>query len=152
MTPRKTRMSRSSRLGSGRTKAAATSRGRAAAVSAMDRAPGVDPDPLPRQEEGHGGLLRDPEPTDEIDGKIGAKKHTLQGVADEVGAEERAEKRERVHPRPQRVRLAPRSGDVLDQDVLRADRQRYLAAGREAVRLAGELDPAEPHHAVAHDG
>src|SRR2546422_9496866 len=139
MTPRKTRMSRSSRLGSGRTRVAVSSRGRAAAASAMDRAPGVDPDPLPRQEEGHGALLRDPETTDEIDGKIGAKKHALQGVADEVGAEERAEKRERVHPRPQRVRLAPRSGDVPDQDVLRADGQRHLGAGREAVRLAGEL-------------
>src|SRR6058998_3695272 len=116
MTPRKTRMSRSSRLGFGRPRAAATSRGRAAAASAMDRAPGVDPDPLPRQEEGHGALLRDPETADEIDWKIGAKKRALQDVADEVGAEERAKERERVHPRPQRVRLAPRSGDVRDQD------------------------------------
>src|SRR5713101_196860 len=80
MTPRKTRMSRSSRLGSGRTRAAATSPGRAAAASAMDRAPGVDPDPLPRQEDGHGALLRDPETTDEIDRKIGAKKHVLQAI------------------------------------------------------------------------
>src|SRR3989442_16035814 len=87
MTPRKTRMSRSSRLGSGRTRAVATSRERAAPASAMDRAPGVDPDPLPRQEEGHGAPLRDPATTDEIDREIGGEQHAPQGGADEGGAE-----------------------------------------------------------------
>src|SRR3989454_6719409 len=152
MIPMKARMSRSWRLGSGRTTVAATSRERVAAASAMDRAPGVDPDPLSRQAKRYGALLRDPQPADEIDRKIGAEEHTLQGVAGQVGAEERAEERERVHPRPQGVRLTPGPGGVLDHDVLRADRQRHLGAGGEAVRLAGELDPAEPYHAVMYHG
>src|SRR5882724_7059075 len=148
MTPMKTRMSRSSGLASGRT-TAATSADRVTAASVMDRAPGVDPDPLPRQEQRQRALLRDPQAADEIDRQVGAEEHAVHGFADEVGAEERAEERDRLHARAQRVRLAP--GGVLDQDVLRADRQRHLGAGGEAVRLAGELDPAEPHRAVPDD-
>src|SRR3989442_9658749 len=113
MIPMKARMSRSSRLGSGRTTVSATSRERVAAASAMDRAPRVDPDPLSRQAKRYGALLRDPQPADEIDRKIGAEEHTLQGVAGQVGAEERAEERERVHPRRRVFGSLPRPGASL---------------------------------------
>src|SRR2546422_4685986 len=97
----KTRMSRSSRLASGRTPAP-TSTERAPAASAMERAPRIDPDPLSRQAQRQRALLRDPQAADEIDRQVSAKKHALHGVADEVGAEEGAEERERFHPCAQR--------------------------------------------------
>src|SRR6266571_6949365 len=125
MTPMKTRMSRSSRLGAGLT-AAPVSSTRAAAASAMDGAPGVDPDALARQDADEGALLGDVEPADEIDGQVGAQERP-RGFGDEVGAEERAEEREGLHAHSHVIRRS--GGSLLDHDVLRTDGQRDLGAG-----------------------
>src|SRR2546421_12746735 len=118
MTPMKARMSRSSRLDSGRT-AVATSAPRATAASAMDRVPGIDPDPLRRQEGRQLTLLRDRQPANEVHREIGAKERSVHGVGHDVGTEERAQEREGVHPDPHDVGLAAWGG--LDQDVFRTD-------------------------------
>src|SRR5258706_15016712 len=95
MTPMKARMSRSSRLDSGRT-VAATSAPRAPTASAMDRVPGIDPDPLRRQDSRQLALLRDRPPADEVNRKIGAQEPPVHRVGHQVGPEEGAEERERV--------------------------------------------------------
>ena len=104
----KTRMSRSSRLGASQT-AAPVSSTRAAAASAMDGAPGVDPDALARQDADERALLGDVEPADEIDGQIGAQERPRGRLGDEVGAEERAEEREGLHAHSHGIR---RRGDA----------------------------------------
>src|SRR5215468_9444709 len=93
MTPMNRRMSRSSRLGAGLTRAT-VSAPRAAAASAMDGAPGVDPEALWRQDADEGALLGDVEAADEIDGQVGAQERPGGRVGDQVGAEERAQERE----------------------------------------------------------
>src|SRR5437667_11913689 len=148
MTPMKSRMSRSSRLDSGRTIAATVS-ARASVASAMDGAPGVDPDPIRRQEDRQHALLADSPATDQVDGKVGAEEHAVTRVADQVGAEERAQERERVDAQGECVGLD--CATLVNYDVLGPDRQRHLGAGGEAVELAGELGVPEPDRAVAHD-
>src|SRR6266849_2006447 len=106
MTPMKRRMSRSSRLASGRT-IAATSSPRVSAASAMDGAPRVDADPGRRQEHREHALLGDSPAPDQVDGKVGADEHALWRIADEVGAEERAQERERVHAHREGIGLDP---------------------------------------------
>src|SRR5207253_3262424 len=148
MTPMKRRMSRAARLDSGRTIAATVS-ARASVASAMDGAPGVDPDPIRRQEDRQHALLADSTATDQVDGKVGAEEHAVARVADQVGAEERAQERERVDAQSEGVGLG-RSA-LVDHDVLGPDRQRHLGAGGEAVDLAVERGAPESHRAVAHD-
>src|SRR2546426_12732208 len=101
MATMKRRMSRSSRLASGRTVAATSSPPRARAASAMNRAPGIDPDPVPRQEHRQRALFRDPHPADEIRGDVGAEEHALHALTDQVRSKERPEEREPVDARPQ---------------------------------------------------
>src|SRR4029453_14426768 len=125
MTPMKARMRRSSRLSSGRTTAAATSR--TAAASAMERAPRVHADPLPRHGERQDALLGDPPPAHQVHREVGADEHVPERLAHEVGAEERPQERKRVDPPREGLPLIP--GDVLDHDVLRTDRALALGAG-----------------------
>src|SRR5262245_64274150 len=93
MTPMKRRMSRSSRLGAGLT-SAPTSPPRAAAASAMDGAPGIDPQALGQQDADEGALLGDVEAAHEIDGQVGAQERSRGRGGHQVSAEERAQERE----------------------------------------------------------
>src|SRR5262249_14239871 len=104
MAAMQSRMSRSSRLACGRT-TAPTASARASAASAMDRAPGIDADPIRRQEHRDHALLGDAAAADRLDRKVGAQEYPVGDIADEVGAEERAEERERVHACRERVGL-----------------------------------------------
>src|SRR5882672_8251259 len=149
MTPMKRRMSRSSRLDSGRT-IAVTWSARPSAASAIDGAPGVDPDPFGWQEHREHALLRDAAPPDQVDWKVGAQEDSCRRVAGEVGPEERAQEGERVHAHGQSVRLAPAA--VVDHDVFRSDGEGHLRPGGEAVDVARELGVAEPDRPVPHDG
>src|SRR5438445_8911296 len=118
MTPMKSRMSRSSRLDSGRTIAATVS-ARASVASAMDGGPGVDPDPIRRQEDRQHALLADSPAADQVDRKVGAQEHAVARVADQVGAEERAQERERLDAQGERVGLGRAA--LADHDVLGPD-------------------------------
>src|SRR5258705_4850450 len=131
MTPMKSRMSRSSRLGAGLTVAPVSST-RAAAASAMDGAPGVDPDALARQDADERALLGDVEPADEIDGQVGAQERPRGRVGDEVGAEERAEEREGLHAHSHGIRQSGRR--LLDHDVLRASRSEEHTSELQSLR------------------
>src|SRR5678815_5609533 len=99
MTTMKSRMSRSSRLACGRTIAASRSP-RASAASAMDRAPGVDPDPIGRQEDRQHALLGDAPAADQVDGEIGAQEHAVGRVAGQVGPEAVSYTHLRAHETP----------------------------------------------------
>src|SRR5438128_11816633 len=103
MTPMKARMIRSSRLDSGRT-TAATAPARAAAASAMDGAPRVDPDPLTWHDDRHGAFLGDPQAAHEIHREVGAEQSAPERVPDEIRTEKRPEERDGVHAHRQRVR------------------------------------------------
>src|SRR5262245_65928160 len=102
MTPMKARMSQSSRLDWGRT-TAVTSTGWATAVSAMDGAPRIDPDPLAGQDHRDRALFGQIQPANEVNRKVGAQEHAVHGVAREVGAEERAEEGQGVDPGRQHI-------------------------------------------------
>src|SRR4030095_275397 len=96
MTPMKRRMIRSSRLGAGLTRAP-TSPPRAATASAMDGAPGIDPQALGRQDADEGALFGDVEAAHESDGQVGAQERSRGRGGNQVGAEERAQEREGLH-------------------------------------------------------
>src|SRR5207244_4909023 len=130
MTPMKSRMSRSSRLDSGRTIAATVS-ARASVASAMDGAPGVDPDPIRRQEDRQHALLADSPAADQVDGKVGAQEHAVARVADQVGAEQRAQERERVDAQAECVGRGCAS--LVNYDDIGPERQRHLGGGGGAV-------------------
>src|SRR5215510_5280616 len=105
MTPMRARRPHSSRLSWGRTMGAVTTSAASAVTpSAMGGAPRVDADAVRGQADGEGVALRDSEPADHVDRKVGAEPGLAQRIADELRAEERAEKDQGGHPHLQRVR------------------------------------------------
>src|SRR5262249_54246999 len=105
MTLMNRRMSRSSRLGAGLTRAPAPPPW-AAAASAMDGAPGIDSQTLGRQDADERALLSDVQAADEIDGQVGAQERRRGRVGDQVGAEERAQECEGLDAHRDGVRRA----------------------------------------------